>query len=375
MSGEKTEAATPRRREQALEEGNVWSPRELAPAAALLVAAGLAGLAGAGLWRALMALLAAGLEAAGDAVRAGPEVTLAALLAHLPWGQILMLAVAVMLVTGALAQAAARHASLKLAAPRLSRLSPVKGVQRIFSMQGLAGAATALLKLGLIGAAGVAVLWPLLPGLAVAGEGAGGLAVVGGALQRLLMAVALAMLVVAAADAAMSWRLRESKLRMSRDEVKRESRQENGAPELKAAIRRAQMLASRRRLRGSLAEASVVLVNPVHFAVALRYDPARDGAPVVLEKGREEVALAIMAVARELGRPVVRSPRLARALFFTARLGGPVREELYLAVATVLAFVMQLDADLEAVPEVSVPPAFDLDETGEPRKPGAALPL
>jgi flagellar biosynthetic protein FlhB len=251
----------------------------------------------------------------------------------------------------------------------------VKGVQRIFSMQGLAGAATALLKLGLIGAAGVAVLWPLLPGLAGAGEGSGGLAVVGGALQRLLLAVALAMLVVAAADAAMSWRLRESKLRMSRDEVKRESRQENGAPELKAAIRRAQMLASRRRLRGSLAEASVVLVNPVHFAVALRYDPARDGAPVVLEKGREEVALAIMAVARELGRPVVRSPRLARALFFTARLGGPVREELYLAVATVLAFVMQMDADLEAVPEVSVPPAFDLDETGEPRKPGAALPL
>jgi flagellar biosynthetic protein FlhB len=94
----------------------------------------------------------------------------------------------------------------------------------------------------------------------------------------------------------------------------------------------------------------------------------------VLEKGREEAAMAIMAVARELNTPVVRSPRLARALFFTARAGQGVREELYLAVATVLAFVMRFGAD-EDVPSVEVPPAFDFDETGAKRKPGAALPL
>ncbi len=371
---EKTQPATPKRRADALKEGNVWAPREIGPAAAVLVAAALLTAAGERLWFGLAAFLRLALSAAGEAALAGPEMMLGAVVALIPWQGVVVLAVAVMLVTGGLVQGAARHVSLGMAAPKLSRLSPMKGLQKIFSMQGLAGAGTSLLKLVVIGGAGAAVLLPLISGLAEAGEGAGGLSVVGQAVLRLLVAAALAMIVVAGADAGLTWILRENKLKMSLDEVKRENRQDNGAPELKAAIRRAQFAASKKRLTTVLADASVVVVNPVHFAVALRYRPGEDAEPVMLEKGREDSALAIIAVAQALGKPVVRSPRLARALFFTGRAGQGVREELYLAVATVLAFVMRFE-DMRDVPAVEVPPAFDFDETGGRRKPGAPLPL
>ncbi|MBB6226332.1 flagellar biosynthetic protein FlhB [Polymorphobacter multimanifer] len=372
--GEKTQAATPKRRADALKEGNVWQPREIGPAAAVLVAALLVTVAGERLWWGMAGFLAEMLAGAGAAVSADDMVSFGT--SHVPWQGPVVLAVGVMLATGGLAQAAARHVSLGLAAPKFSRLSPVKGLQRIFSAQGLTGAGTALLKLAVIGGTGAVVLLPLVGQLAEAGEGVGGVSAVGSAVVRLLGAGACAMLVVAMVDAALGWWSRERKLMMSLDEVKRESRQDNGAPELKAAIRRAQYAAARRRLQTTLAEASVVLVNPAHFAVALRYRPGEDAEPVVLEKGREEVARAIIAVAQQLGRPVVRSPRLARALFFTARVGQGVREELYVAVATVLAFVMRVDeAARDDVPAVEVPPEFDFDETGARRKPGAPLPL
>lgn len=372
---DKSQAPTPKRRADALKEGNVWAPKELAPAVAVAVAAGLLALLGAQLWQGLAGFLAEALSAAGDVAMEGEDrLPLPWLVRLAPWQVPVLLAAAIAAFTIAAAQAATRHVSLGLLAPKLSRLSPISGLKRIFSMTGLAGAATAILKLLLIGGTATFVLAPFVASLAEAGEGAGGLAIVGAAIKRLLMVVALAMLVVALADAGISWQLREKKLRMSLQEVKRENRQDNGAPEIKAAIRRAQYAAARRRLQTSLAEASVLVVNPVHFAVALRYRPGEDAAPMVLEQGREEMARTIIEVARELKVPVIRSPRLARALYFTARRGQPVREELYAAVATILAFVMSL-GDPDTPPDVSVPPTLDFDEHGARRKPGAALPL
>jgi flagellar biosynthetic protein FlhB len=211
----------------------------------------------------------------------------------------------------------------------------------------------------------------LVPQLANIGEEAGALAVIGNAIGRMFGAAALVLVVIAIVDGGISFVLRERKLMMTLDEVKRESRQNDGSPEVKAAIKRAQYAAATRRLRQGMADASVVVVNPTHFAVAMRYQPGSDAAPVVVEKGRLEIAAAIISVARELQIPVIRSPRLARALFFTARRGDPVREELFNAVATILAFVMSFDApEAEAVPPVFVPPDFDFDEAGDRRKPG-----
>ncbi len=366
---EKTEAPTPRRREKAREDGNVWQPRELSPAAAVATAALAVAAMGPGLWQALAGFLAATLAAAGppDDDRLAVAGIARRVPLHLPVG----LALGVAAVTTALALATTRHVALARLAPKFARLDPVAGLQRIVSMTGIAGAATAVLKLAAVGALAGFVLLPLVPRLANVGDDAGGLAIVGAAVVQLAGAAALLLVTIAVVDAGVSHVLHERKLRMTLAEVRRESRQNDGAPEVKAAIRRAQHAAARRRLATSLADAAVVVVNPVHFAVALRYQPLRDAAPVVVEKGRLDMAQALVAVARERGIPVIRTPRLARALFFTADRGAEVREELFNAVATILAFVMSFDApEAEAAPAVFVPPAFDFDEAGARRRPG-----
>lgn len=372
--GEKTQAPTARRREEARKQGNVWQPRELAPAAAVAVAALAAMLAGPMLWQALAGFLEAALE---SAVPMGDDsLPVTEMAGRVPVRVPLGLAAVVGGVTAGLSMAASRHVTLDSLAPKFARLNPVSGLQRIFSMTGLTGAVTAIVKLAALGGVAVVVLMPLLPRLANVGDDGGAMVVVGDAIARLLGASALVLVVIAVIDGGISFVLRERKLMMTMDEVKRESRQNDGAPEVKAAIRRAQMAAASRRMRSTLADASVVVVNPTHFAVAMRYQPGSDAAPVVVEKGRLEMAAAIIAVARELKIPVIRSPRLARALFFTAKAGQPVREELFGAVATILAFVMSFDApEAEGVPPVFVPPAFDFDEAGGRRKPGAAMPL
>ena len=106
----------------------------------------------------------------------------------------------------------------------------------------------------------------------------------------------------------------------------------------------------------------------------MRYRPGTDAAPVLLEKGREVTAQAIVDVAREFAIPIVRAPRLARAVFFTGRIGDTVREELFGAVAIVIAYVLSFDARAD-LPTVAVPPEFDFDETGQRRKPGTPVPL
>jgi flagellar biosynthetic protein FlhB len=369
--GEKTQAPTARRREEARRDGNIWQPRELGPAAAMMTAALGIAAAGSALWRGLADFLAHSLIAAVP--MADDSLPITEFAARLPVRLPILLALAVAAVTAGLAIAASRHVSLGALTPKFSRLNPASGLARIFSLGGLGGAVTAILKLGAVAGVAVVVARPLLPQLANIGEDGGALVVIGGAIERLFGAAALVLVVIALVDGGISFVLRERKLMMTLDEVKRESRQNDGSPEVKAAIKRAQYAAATRRLRQGLADASVVVVNPTHFAVAMRYQPGSDAAPVVVEKGRLEIAAAIIAVARELRIPVIRSPRLARALFFTARRGDPVREELFAAVATILAFVMSFDApEAEAVPPVFVPPDFDFDESGDRRLPGGA---
>ncbi len=365
--GERTEAPTPRRRQQAIDDGDVWQPREIGPAVALVVAAAALMLAGPWLWHDLAGFLALVLASAGD-----HGLSFAAVAAAVPLAVPVAIAAAIALASTALALATTRRASLSALVPKVSRLDPAKGIGRLFSASGATGGVTALLKLAAVAALAQFVVVPMLPALVEAGS----VAAIGGAIVRVAATGALLLVAIAAVDAGASFVIRENRLKMSRDEIRRESRQNDGAPEIKAAIRRAQFAAASRRLAGSLKDAAVVVVNPLHFAVAMRYDAGSDAAPVVIEKGRLEIAAAIVAAARDLGVPVIRSPRLARALFFTARRGEPVREELFAAVATILAFVMSFDApESEAAPPVPVPPDFDFDETGARRRPGSGLAL
>ncbi len=367
MAGEKTEKPTPRRREKALEEGNVLAPRELASAGSLALAAGFLALAGPLLWQGLAGFLADTLNRA-----ATPDVGAIARRMPILWPLLLFAGTTV--AAFGLQLAVTRHVSTKLAAPKFNRLSPINGFKRLFGWQGVAGAASALLKIGGMGVLAWLVLRPLLPGLAGLEEQ--GLGQIGAALVQLAAAAAMLMVVVAGIDFGFAWWRRERQLMMTREEVKREARENDGAPELKAAVRRAQMQAAQQRMKKGLAEASVVVVNPTHFAVALRYQAERDAAPVVVEKGRLDMAVALITAARDLGVPVIRTPRLARALFWSARRGAQVQPELFQAVATILAFVMRFDdPEAEAVPDVFVPPSLDFDEAGQPRKPGDPAPL
>ena len=131
---------------------------------------------------------------------------------------------------------------------------------------------------------------------------------------------------------------------MTKQEVKDEHKESEGNPEAKAHIRGKQREMSRRAVRAAVMEAHVILTNPTHFAVALRYDRGQDEVPVVVAKGRGATALAIRELAAELDTPVLEYPQLARAVYYTSREGQEVRADLYQAIAVVLAFVFGLNA-------------------------------
>jgi flagellar biosynthetic protein FlhB len=150
---------------------------------------------------------------------------------------------------------------------------------------------------------------------------------------------------------------RTRRLRMSREQVKEEMRQSEGAPELKAQLRARQQAILSQSARKAMTEANVVLNNPSHFSVALRYRPGADAAPVVVARGRDEVALAMRELASEREVPMLDYPVLTRALYFTTRAGQAIPEDLYQAVAIILAFVFRLDRELG---EQKQPPVVDV---------------
>jgi flagellar biosynthetic protein FlhB len=157
---------------------------------------------------------------------------------------------------------------------------------------------------------------------------------------------------------------------MSKQEIKDEHKQSEGSPELKGHIRQKQREIAKGSARKAVSEATVILTNPTHFAVALRYNQGSDAAPIVLARGRGVTAEAIRELAGELDVPMLSYPELTRAIYYTTRAGQFVREDLYLAVATVLAFVFNLDAARSAghqQPRVTVPPEARFDADGRPQ--------
>jgi flagellar biosynthetic protein FlhB len=156
---------------------------------------------------------------------------------------------------------------------------------------------------------------------------------------------------------------------MSKQELKDESKQTEGSPEMKSAIRQRQMATLRGSARSAVIEATVVLTNPTHFAVALKYRPGFDVAPIVVARGRGATAQAIRELAAESNVPVLSYPQLTRAIYYTTRAGQLIREDLFIAVAAVLAFVFNLDramAEGYVQPDVVVPEQARFDEEGRP---------
>ncbi len=370
---EKTEAPTERRREEARREGDLLTSRELGTA--------MGGVAGA-LWLLLFGdmiaarVLAAGSAALaidhGDLVGWNPVGALFAMLGALA---LPLAALGIMVLLAVLAGRALTGGLVvapRLLAPKGERLDPLKGLARIFGRQGLIELVKALAKAGLLLGLGGFLLWrdrSLLAGLsAVPLETAMPALFDRGVL--LFLALTAGLVVIAGGDLPVQFLQWLQRLRMSRRELKEEMKQTEGRPEVKAALRRMQHQLLKAANRGAVAEASVVLVNPSHFAVALRYQPGRDAAPVIVARGRGPVALAIRDLAAELGVMTLAYPEVARALYFTGRVGQAIRADLYVAVATILAFVLRVNAQPPEArsfadpPEVEVPEGLRYDSEG-----------
>ncbi len=256
------------------------------------------------------------------------------------------LALAVMLVgiAGAGAQGGIRVAT-KLFIPKFNRLNPLPGLKKMFGTQSLWEGTKALLKTGVLGAVLYLTVKDLVPVLMTAGQLPLGalLAIVKDTVLTLVRYAAAAGIVLAAADYFVVRKKSMKQLKMSKEDIKQEHKQQEGDPHVKGQIRSRQMAMARNRQMADVPKADVVMVNPTHVAVALRYDPAK-GAPRVLAKGSGAIATKIRELATEHRIPMVQDVPLARALHAGCEVGQEIPPEFYGAVAKVLAFVMSLKA-------------------------------
>ncbi len=345
MAGERTEAPTPRRRQDARKKGNVAKSQELVGSGVLLAAVLAFRTIGPGIWSSLAGILHDGLaqRTSGDmtpdvAMGLGVEAAQRTLLALAPLFAILAITgIALNLSqTGLLLSGAA----LK---PKFSRLNPANGAKRLISKQGAVEFAKAIAKMA---AAGTVVAITLRGQLAqISGLGQMPPAAAGSVLASLAFDVALrgaiALFLVALLDWAWQRRQYMTKLRMSKEEVKQEMKESDGDPQVKAAIRRKRQQLMNRMI-SAVPRADVIVTNPTHYAVALKYDPVSMAAPMVIAKGEQLLAQRIKEVARRAGIPVLEEPPLARALYAAVPVGGYIPGNLFHAVAEVLAWVYAL---------------------------------
>jgi flagellar biosynthesis protein FlhB len=256
----------------------------------------------------------------------------------------LSIALFVFIILAAAAQGQLRPAT-KLFKPDFKRVNPFTGLKKIIGPQALWEGLKALLKVAVIGAVVYLTLKSLIPQLLTSAllpmEGV--VDTVSGSLISIIRAAAGAGLVLAVADYAMARRRTNKQLMMSKEEIKEEHKRSEGDPHVKGHIRQRQMEMARRRMMADLAQADVVLVNPTHVAVALRYEPSK-GAPRVVAKGQGLIATKIREKAAEHRIPMVMDVPLARALYKSCDLGDEIPAEFFGAVARVLAFVMMLKA-------------------------------
>jgi len=224
------------------------------------------------------------------------------------------------------------------------KLDPVKGLGRVFSWRGVVEMLKGLAKFVVV--ATVAVLFLQLQGPRFLGLGAEplmqGLAHTGNLVGWAFLSVSAAMLLVVAVDVPFQLWDHNRQLKMTKQEIKEEFKQTEGSPDVKARQRRIQMQMAQRRMMEEVPKADVVITNPTHYAVALRYDQDKMKAPRVVAKGSDLVAARIRAVASEHRVPIFSAPPLARALYFSTEIGHEIPAGLYVAVAQVLAYVYQL---------------------------------
>ena len=350
-AGEKTEAPTPRRREDARKQGQVARSQDLAAAVLLLMGFVALFLLGPGLWRSLLEILKEGL--APDSPTSLNDIMPYAVAALWDVGKRLTVFILILLaaILGVLLAQVGWLLTFKPLVPSLSKISPLAGMKRLFSTRTLMMAVANFGKL---------IIVTFVVYLTVMGSAAAIIYAftfeyrdvfnLGAALMfKLGMRASVALLILALLDFAWQKYSRERDLRMTKEEVKDELRSMEGDPKLKGRRRQIQLQLALQRLRKDVPTADVVVTNPTHVAVAIRYDETM-AAPKLVAKGADHLALRIRQIAAEFGIPIVQRAPVARALYADVDIGEYIPERFYRAVAEILAYVYELAGGSRGAP-------------------------
>jgi flagellar biosynthetic protein FlhB len=368
--GEKTEKPTAKRLSEAAKNGDILQSRDLAMA--MVVMAGIATMAimGPQIMAAIREMLREGLRIEpGDIATFAPEKRAAQLLSMIlvPVGTILAATFAAAVAAPALLGSLGFRPGAFALKP--SKLNPLSGLKRMFGMQGIIELLKSLAKVLLLGAVGGYLVWERI--VAIREMGKMGIVPALDEVGQIFILVALTLagvlFLIAGVDVPAQIMQRARRLNMSKQEIRDEHKETEGSPESKAAVRRRQMETMNGSIRKAVSEASVILTNPTHFAVALRYMPGRDMAPVVLARGADEIARAIRECGNEASVPVLQYPELTRAIYYTSRVNQVIDERLFLSVATVLAFVFRVENRMASEmdrPHIDLPEALRFDADG-----------
>ena len=345
-SQEKTEEPTPRRLEKAKEEGQTARSKELATMAVLLAGAGGLLIFGTSLGASIESIMRDSFVIERSAIFDTRHMSVQLILAakEAAWA---LSPILVMLLIAAVAGSIGIGGllfSAKDIAPKFNRMDPIKGLGRMFSMRSLIELVKAIAKVGLVMAVAILILNLRTEDLlAIAEEPTVP------AMEHVLWTLgwsffflSCATIAIAAIDVPFQIYDHQKKLRMTKQEVKDEYKDTEGKPEVKGKIRQLQREMAQRRMMQDVPKADVVITNPTHYAVALKYDQKTMGAPVVVAKGADEVAFKIMEIARENKVEVLRTPPLTRAVYHNTDIGEEIPDGLYMAIAQVLAYVFQL---------------------------------
>lgn len=367
---EKTEEPTSKKREESRRDGEVARSKELSTA--LLLLGGGAAMLIFGAWMGNKAL---DIFAFNMDLRRYDVITHAAMFTHFTasiWhaiGVVLPLLI-VLFFAGAISQVIVGgwNMTAKALMPKFSKMEPIAGIKRIFSKNSVVEFVKSVAKVLLVGTTSFIIIWGLKEEFASLGAMALEPAIAKGSYLVIwsFVAISLSLIVVVLID--IPWQLHQhnEKLKMTLQEVKDEYKNTEGKPEVKSRIRRMQMEMAQRRMMADVPQADVVITNPTHYAVALKYDDQGNGAPKVLAKGSDHIAAKIREIADHYDIPVLQLPPLTRAIYFSTEIGDEIPHVLYMAVAQVLAYVFQLKQHKSgkgkrpgSVPRVEVPPDLD----------------
>jgi len=345
-SQEKTEEATPRRLEKAREDGQTARSKELATMAVLIAGAGGLLMFGSQLGAAMEAIMrdAFTLERSAIFDTRHMSIQLMASAKEAAWALApIFLLLLVAAVAGSIGIGGLLFSG-KAIAPKLNRMDPIKGLGRMFSMRSLIELVKAIAKVGLVMAVAIFILNVRTEDLLAIAEESSVPAMehVLWTLGWSFFVLSCATIVIAMIDVPFQIFDHQKKLRMTKQEVKDEYKDSEGKPEVKGKIRQLQREMAQRRMMQDVPTADVVITNPTHYAVALKYDPDSMGAPMVVAKGNDETAFKIMEIAREYKVEILRTPPLARAVYHNSDIGDEIPDGLYMAIAQVLAYVFQL---------------------------------